>query len=76
MGRHSGPDLVDERFQDADAMRKYALTTLKPDPDLNIEVTLQGNLFVPVAGEILRVLARDKYSGSYKTVGYTIYPES
>ncbi len=75
-GEHPGPDLVDERFQDADAMRKYALTTLKPDPDLNIEVTLQGNSFVPVAGEILRVLARDKYSGSYKTVGYTIYPEA
>ena len=30
-GEHPGPDLVDESFN-ADAMRKYALTTLKPDP--------------------------------------------
>ena len=50
-------------------------TTLKPDPDLNIEVTLQGNLFVPVAGEILGRLLLQIF-GSYKTVGYTIYPEA
>lgn len=75
-GEHPGPDLVDERFHDAEAMRKYALTTLKPDPDLNIEVTLQGNSFVPNAGEIVRVIAGNKYSGSYKTVGYGIYPNA
>lgn len=73
-GEHPGPDLVDERFQDAEAMRKYALTTLKPDPDLNLEVTLNGNEFVPEANEIVRVIAGKKYSGSYKTVGFTLAP--
>lgn len=73
-GEHPGPDLVDEKFQDAEAMRKYALTTLKPNPDLNIEVVLNGNSFVPEAGEIVRVIAGKKYSGSYKTVGFTLAP--
>lgn len=73
-GEHPGPDLVDERFQDAEAMRKYALTTLKPDPDLSLEVTLNGNEFVPEANEIVRVIAGKKYSGSYRTVGYTLAP--
>ena len=75
-GVHPGPDLVDERFTDAEAMRKYALTTLKPNPSLTIEVTLKDNSFQPKKGEILRVQARQKkYSGSWRTVGYDVYPE-
>lgn len=74
-GIHPGPDLVDERFHDAESMRKYALTKLKPNPDLTIEVSLNGNEFVPQAGEILKVLAKKDYSGSYKTVGFKYYSE-
>lgn len=75
-GVHPGPDLVDERFHDAEAMRKYALTTLKPNPSLTIEVTLKNNSFQPKKGEILRVQARQKkYAGSWRTVGYDTYPE-
>lgn len=75
-GVHPGPDLVDERFTDPEAMRKYALTTLKPNPSLTIEVTLKDNSFQPKKGEILRVQARQKkYSGSWRTVGYDVYPE-
>lgn len=75
-GVHPGPDLVDERFHDAEAMRKYAQTTLKPNPSLTIEVTLKDNSFQPKKGEILRVQARQKkYAGSWRTVGYDTYPE-
>ena len=72
-GLQPGPDLVDERFHDAESMRKYALTTLKPDPTLTIEVSLKGNKFVPKQGEILKIISQTDYSGDFKTVGYT-YP--
>lgn len=74
-GLHPGPDLVDERFHDAESMKEYGLTKLHPDPDLNIEVSLNGNKFEPIAGEIIKVLARKDYSGSYRTVGFTYYSE-
>lgn len=75
-GVHPGPDLVDERFTDPEAMRKYAITTLKPNPSLTIEVSLKDNSFKPQKGEILRVQARvKKYAGSWRTVGYDYYPK-
>lgn len=75
-GIHPGPDLVDERFTDPEAMRKYAITTLKPNPSLTIEVSLKDNSFKPQKGEILRVQARvKKYAGSWRTVGYDYYPK-
>ncbi|WP_275087107.1 phage tail protein [Limosilactobacillus caecicola] len=73
-GEHPGPDLVDERFTDPEAMRKYALTTLKPNPSLTIEVSIKDKTFVPQKGEILRVQAQiKKYAGSWRTVGYDYY---
>lgn len=75
-GVHPGPDLVDERFTDPEVMRKYAITTLKPNPSLTIEVSLKDNSFKPQKGEILRVQARvKKYAGSWRTVGYDYYPK-
>lgn len=75
-GVHPGPDLVDERFTDPEAMRKYAITTLKPNPSLTIEVSLKDNSFKPQKGEILRVQARvKKYAGNWRTVGYDYYPK-
>lgn len=75
-GPHPGPDLVDDSFTDPEAMRKYALTTLKPNPSLTIEVSLKDNSFIPKKGEILRVEAIDKkYAGKWRTVGYDMYPK-
>lgn len=76
-GPQPGPDFVDERFHDAESMRKAGLTKLNPNPDLTIEVTLKGNDFIPEAGEIVRVQARTKqYAGSWRTVGYDYYPRA
>lgn len=76
-GVQPGPDFVDERFTDADAMRKVGLTKLKPNPDLTVELTLKGNSFVPKAGEIIRAQSKLKnYAGSWRTVGYDYYPRN
>ncbi len=76
-GPQPGPDFVDERFHDAESMRKVGLTKLNPNPDLTVEVTLKGNDFIPEAGEIVRVQARTKrYAGSWRTVGYDYYPRA
>lgn len=76
-GVQPGPDFVDERFHDAESMRKLGLTKLNPNPDLTVEVELKGNTFLPQPGEIVRVQARvKKYAGSWRTVGYDYYPRS
>lgn len=76
-GPQPGPDFVDERFHDADSMRKVGLTKLKPNPDLTVELTLKGNSFVPKAGEIIRAQSKLKnYAGSWRTVGYDYYPRN
>ena len=76
-GVQPGPDFVDERFHDAESMRKVGLTKLNPNPDLTVEVELKGNTFLPQPGEIVRVQARvKKYAGSWRTVGYDYYPRS
>lgn len=76
-GPQPDPDFVDERFHDAESMRKVGLTKLNPNPDLTVEVTLKGNDFIPEAGEIVRVQARTKrYAGSWRTVGYDYYPRA
>lgn len=76
-GPQPGPDFVDERFHDAESMRKVGLTKLNPNPDLTVEVTLKDNDFIPEAGEIVRVQARTKqYAGSWRTVGYDYYPHT
>ena len=73
-GVQPGPDFVDERFHDAESMRKVGLTKLNPNPDLTVEVELKGNTFDPQPGEIVRVQARTKkYAGSWRTVGYDKY---
>lgn len=76
-GVQPGPDFVDERFHDAESMRKAGLTKLNPNPDLTVEIELKGNVFLPQPGEIVRVQARvKKYAGSWRTVGYDHYPRS
>ena len=53
------------------------LTKLKPNPDLTVQTTLNGNDFVPEQGEIVRVQARSKkYAGSWRVVAYDYYPRA
>lgn len=76
-GVHPGQDVEDERFTDAESMRKYVLANkLHPEPDLSIEASFMGqDAYQPDAGEILRVQIPGKgYSESVQTVGFDRYP--
>ncbi|MEF2721395.1 MAG: phage tail protein [Limosilactobacillus fermentum] len=76
-GVHPGQDIEDERFTDAESMRKYVLANkLHPEPDLSIEASFMGqDAYQPDAGEILRVQIPGKgYSESVQTVGFDRYP--
>ncbi|MED7634562.1 UNVERIFIED_CONTAM: hypothetical protein DV033_01740 [Limosilactobacillus fermentum] len=76
-GVHPGQDVEDERFTDAESMRKYILANkLHPEPDLSIEASFMGqDAYQPDAGEILRVQIPGKgYSESVQTVGFDRYP--
>lgn len=76
-GVHPGQDVEDERFTDAESMRKFVLANkLHPEPDLSIEASFMGqDAYQPDAGEILRVQIPGKgYSESVQTVGFDRYP--
>ena len=42
-GERPGPPIVDERFTDPEAMRQYALDTMKSEPDLQITLNFSGD---------------------------------
>lgn len=42
-GERPGPPIVDERFTDPEAMRQYALATMKSEPDLQITLNFSGD---------------------------------
>ncbi|WP_423366628.1 phage tail protein [Melissococcus plutonius] len=73
-GLHPGSDLSDERFTDAGAMDKYALTQMAPEPTLTIDVTYSSN-DKPTAGESRRLEIRDiSFVTKVQVVAYTWYP--
>lgn len=41
-GERPGPPIIDERFTDPEAMRQYALATMKSEPDLQITLNFSG----------------------------------
>ncbi len=86
-GLHPGEDVQDERFKDPEAMKKYAMTKLVPEPVISVEVVADTNI-LPVPGEEAYLTIPEKGSligesadttqSSYNTtvtvVGFTYYP--
>lgn len=73
-GIHSGDDISDERFTDANAMRIYALTQMIPEPSLSIEIK-SDQLSKPIAGEVRRLEIRPVgYTTHVQVLEYQYYP--
>lgn len=73
-GIHSGDDVSDERFTDANAMRIYALTQMIPEPSLSIEIK-SDRLSKPIAGEVRRLEIRPVgYTTHVQVLEYQYYP--
>lgn len=71
---HSGDDVSDERFTDANAMRIYALTQMIPEPSLSIEIK-SDQLSKPIAGEVRRLEIRPMgYTTHVQVLEYQYYP--
>lgn len=87
-GLHPGPDVQDDRFKDANAMKAYAEKQLIPDPVITIELTLNSNempipgetrfLTIPheqtILGEADGTATQDAYNTTVTVVGYSWYP--
>lgn len=69
-------DITSDTIQDKNAMKAYAETQFKPNPDLSIEATMDSN-DRPLAGDIVRVAVLPKnWVTNVNLVGYTWYPRS
>lgn len=84
-GLHPGPDIQDDRFRDANAMKAYAVKQLTPEPSITVEVTMDDNeqpivgeqryLTIPNEKTILgEVDTQSAYNTTVTVVGYTWYP--
>lgn len=72
-GVHPMEPLEDGRFKDKDAMRKYALSKLQPEPTLSVEATTFLN-FKPIAGDKTHILIKDaELSTNLAVVGFNWY---
>lgn len=84
-GLYPGADIQDDRFKDPDAMKKYAMKQLVPDPAITVEIVMDDNQ-MPIPGEVRsltipnqKVIAGDgdtqsSFTTSVTVVGYTWYP--
>lgn len=73
-GIHLGDDISDDRFNDVDSMKAYALTQLTPEPSISIDVTYSGSE-MPIAGEQKRVeIKQGDFVTFVSVIGYTWYP--
>lgn len=75
-GSFAGDDITSDTIQNKEDMMRYADTQFKLNPDLEIDITLNGNV-KPIAGEIIRVEVKPKhFVATIPMVGYTWYPYS
>lgn len=73
-GLHEAEDTADERFNDKNAMKAYALSKLSSDPSLTIEVAEDTNE-IPIPGDIRHLEVRPiGYSTNVEVVEFTYYP--
>ena len=73
-GVHPGDDVRDERFTDKNAMRKYAMSQLSPQPSLSIEISEVYHQ-KPKMAEIRRLENyKDNFVTSVEIVAFTYYP--
>lgn len=75
-GIFAGDDITSDTIQDPAAMKTYAETQFKPNPDLSIQATLDDNNR-PIAGDVVRVAVLLKnWVTTVDLVGFTWYPRS
>lgn len=75
-GSFAGGDITSDTIQNRDEMMRYADTQFKLNPDLEIDITLDGNA-APIAGEVIRVEVKPKhFVTTVPMVGYTWHPYS
>ena len=73
-GLHPGGDVSDERFTDKNAMRRYAMSQLSPQPTLSIEVSEVYHQ-KPIMTEIRRLENyKDNFVTEVEVVAFTYYP--
>ena len=73
-GVHPGDDVSDERFTDKNAMRKYAMSQLSPQPSLSIEISEVYHQ-KPKMAEIRRLENyKDNFVTNVEIVAFTYYP--
>lgn len=75
-GEYPMEPLEDGRFDNKDAMEKYAISKLQPDPALTVEVTTYTTM-KPIPGDKIHCMVRDfDLSTNLAVVGYQWYPFS
>lgn len=75
-GYFYGDDITSDTIQDADTMKKYAMSQLHPNPDLSITVTKMDNK-QPLIGDVVRLeIKPNNYVTNVSVTGYTWYPYS
>lgn len=75
-GSFAGGDITSDTIQNKDDMMRYADTQFKLNPDLEIDITLDGNI-KPIAGEVIRVEVKPKrFVTTVPMVGYNWHPYS
>lgn len=72
-GLFAGDDITSDNIQSKDDMKKYAETQFKPNPDIEIDATLDSNQ-KPIPGDMVRVEVRPaSFVTTVAVVGYQWY---
>lgn len=72
-GLFAGDDITSDTIQSKDEMKKYAETQFKPNPDIEIDATLESNQ-KPIPGDMVRVEVRPaSFAITVAVVGYQWY---
>ncbi len=75
-GLHPGGDVTSDTIKNADQMKKWVMTQLKPNPSLSVKVTTIDNN-EPTPGDMIRLEIRPKqFITNMGVVGYEYYPFS
>ncbi|MDB8858804.1 phage tail protein [Pediococcus acidilactici] len=75
-GLHPGGDVTSDSIKNANDMKKWVMTQLKPEPTLSVKVTATDNI-KPIMGDMIRLEVRPRvYVANMGVVAYEYYPFS
>ncbi|MCO6542132.1 MAG: phage tail protein [Lactobacillus sp.] len=60
-GERPGPAIHDERFTDPEAMRKYALATMKSEPDVQMTLSYTGNDSLALGNMVYAIIRPENF---------------